>query len=188
MSETPRYHTGKFPPQNLHWKELVPLVNPAATNIAKFDGLLRAVPNPEVLLAPLRTKEATSSCRIEGTKVTDGDVFAADAAGGKPEVSPKKREEIREAQNYRQVIKRAVELIDEPDKPRQISVMIIKEAHKLLLDGLQQGTPGEFRKGPVHIGIEGGPALFHPIEDYLVGQAMQAWEEYTGNPEGALDP
>ena len=187
MSEGVRYHTGKFPPQDLDWEQLVPLIARAHRNIAKFDGLLQAVPNPEVLLNPLRTKEATSSCRIEGTQVTDGDVFAADAAAGKSEVDEKKRHEILEAQNYRRAIKRAVELIDEPSRPRQITVTIVKETHRLLMDGLQQGNPGRFRKDKVHIGIQGGPALFHPIEYYKVEEGMAAWAKYTADSGGVKD-
>ena len=179
MSEGVCYHAGMFPPEKLEWPRLVPLISPATRNIAKYDGLLHAVPNPEVLLAPLRTKEATSSCRIEGTLVTDEEVFAADAATGKLEVDPVKQREILEAQNYRRALKKAVELMDDPKRPREIYGTILKESHEILLEGQQGGHPGHYRKEPVHIGSRGGPIRFRPIEHNLLEGGMKKWEDYT---------
>lgn len=62
------YHEGRFPPQTLDWPRLIPLIGPAAAAVARYDGMLAAVPNPTVLLAPLTTQEAVLSSRIEGTQ------------------------------------------------------------------------------------------------------------------------
>ena len=57
------YHAGRFPPAGLDWSRLVPLVGPANAAIARYDGLLAAIPNAAVLLAPLTTQEAVLSSR-----------------------------------------------------------------------------------------------------------------------------
>ena len=68
-----RYHTGRFPPDDrLDWRTLIPFIGPAAAAVARYDGMLSAVPNPDVLLAPLTTQEAVLSSRIEGTEATIG--------------------------------------------------------------------------------------------------------------------
>jgi Fic family protein len=181
MSEGVRYHTGKFPPQDLDWGRLVPLLEPVATHITRFDGLLRAVPNPEVLLAPLKTTEATASCRIEGTVVTSQEVLAADSG----EADPEKEEEIREVQNYRLALKKAVELMAAPGRPLPLCGTVLRAAHAILLDG-QPGLhkrPGEYRTGTVQIG---DPARFWPIEtEYLEG-GMSQWEKYVNGESPSL--
>ena len=73
------YHLEQFPPGNLHWEELIPLLGPASAALARYDGLLQAIPNPQVLLAPLTTQEAVLSSRIEGTQATASEVFEFEA-------------------------------------------------------------------------------------------------------------
>ena len=49
------YHEGKFPPdERLDWSKLIPLIGRANAAVARYDGVLGATPNPDVLLAPLR--------------------------------------------------------------------------------------------------------------------------------------
>lgn len=47
-----RYHLGQFPPPGIQWENLIPLLGPASAALARYDGLLQAIPNPRVLLAP----------------------------------------------------------------------------------------------------------------------------------------
>ena len=46
------YHEGVFPPTELNWESLIPLVGSANAAVARYDGLLSAVPNAAVLLSP----------------------------------------------------------------------------------------------------------------------------------------
>ena len=73
------YHTGSFPPQSLDWPELIPLIGPAAAAVARYDGALAAVPNPNILRAPLTTREAVLSSRIEGTQASMSEVLGFEA-------------------------------------------------------------------------------------------------------------
>jgi len=45
------YHLGKFPPEELEWSKLIPLLGPASAAVARYDGTLSAIPNAAVLLA-----------------------------------------------------------------------------------------------------------------------------------------
>jgi hypothetical protein len=59
MPRPVRHHTGKFPPKRIDWERLIPLIGPAGAALARYDGLLSAVPNADVLLSPLTTQEAS---------------------------------------------------------------------------------------------------------------------------------
>ena len=100
------YHEGKFPPdERLDWSKLIPLIGRAAAAVARYDGLLGATPNPDVLLAPLTTREAVLSSRIEGTQATMGEVLEYEA-GREPD-SPARREDIHVVLNYRSAMRLA---------------------------------------------------------------------------------
>ncbi len=75
MSGPVHYHEGRFPPHDLDWGRLVPLIGPANGAVARYDGMLAAIPNAHVLLSPLTTQEAVLSSRIEGTQATMGEVL-----------------------------------------------------------------------------------------------------------------
>ena len=47
------YHLGQFPPRALGWPQPIPLLGPASTAVARYDGTLAAVPNAAVLPSPL---------------------------------------------------------------------------------------------------------------------------------------
>src|SRR5665647_3218270 len=102
------YHEGGFPPEDLDWSALIPLIGPAAAALARYDGMLRAVPNPALLLSPLTTQEAVLSSRIEGTQATMGEVLEFEA--GAEAVSPERSDDIREVLNYRAAMAEAERL------------------------------------------------------------------------------
>ena len=53
MTKPVHYHEGKFPPTDLDWKKLIPLIGPANAAVARYDGNLSAIPNAAVLLSSL---------------------------------------------------------------------------------------------------------------------------------------
>ncbi len=176
-----KYHEGKFPPQNIEWPRLIPLLGPAAASLARYDGMLAAIPNPEVLLSPLTTQEAVLSSRIEGTQATMGEVLEFEAGHGP--VSNDRREDIREILNYRAAMKRAEDLL----KSLPFSLRVIREAHAILLDGVrgQNKTPGEFRKVANWIGPPGctmESAHYIPVSAEKLPQFMGRWESFAHEP------
>lgn len=122
------YHTGQFPPEErLNWPKLIPLIGPAAAAVARYDGMLAAIPNPSVLLSPLITREAVLSSRIEGTEATIGEVMEFEA-GQKPDSSAR-RDDIHEVLNYRTAIRQAAEML----KDLPLCQRVIQKAHSVLL-------------------------------------------------------
>ena len=78
MSDQVSYHLGRFPPDGINWPRLVPLIGTANRALARYDGLIVAIPNATVLLSPLTTQEAVLSSKIEGTNVTMSEVLEPD--------------------------------------------------------------------------------------------------------------
>lgn len=172
------YHDGGFPPATLDWPRLIPFLGPAAAAVARYDGILGAVPNPGVLLAPLTTQEAVLSSRIEGTQATMEEVLEFEAGQDAP--SPERRNDIQEVLNYRAAMREAERLLE----TLPLSQRVIKEAHKVLLSGVrgQSKSPGEYRRIPNWIGAPGCPiedARFIPIGADRLPDAMSAWERYA---------
>lgn len=173
------YHLGKFPPTELDWPQLIPLIGPASAAVARYDGTLAAIPNAAVLLSPLTTQEAVLSSRIEGTQATMGEVLEFEAEGDSPNLSEERRHDIREILNYRAAMRLAEKLLAE----LPLSQRVIREAHKVLLAGVRgQGkSPGEYRRVPNWIGPAGctmEQARFVPISADKLPEAMGVWERY----------
>ncbi len=55
------YSPHTLPLEHIDWSKLIDLMGKANRYIARYDGLLQSVINPDVLLAPLRTQEAVQS-------------------------------------------------------------------------------------------------------------------------------
>jgi len=179
MSQPIQYHYGKFPPVELDWKQLIPLIGPANAALARYDGTLNAVPNPNVLLFPLATQEAVLSSKIEGTVTTITEVLEFEAEGREAGKSPEKVADIKEVLNYRRAMHHAVDQL----KELPLCQRVIKNAHRILLEGVRgkDKTPGEYRRGPNWIGPAGckiEQAKFVPISWDQLPDGISAWEKY----------
>lgn len=174
------YHTGQFPPPALDWPRLIPLLGPTSAAVARYDGVLAAVPNAAVLLSPLTTQEAVLSSRIEGTQATMGEVLEFEAGGDAARFSDERRADIREVLNYRAAMRQAEKQLTE----LPLSQRVIRDAHRVLMDGVRgQGkAPDEYRRIPNWIGPAGcsiEEARFIPIAANLLPDGMSAWERYA---------
>lgn len=173
------YHLGRFPPNDIDWPKLIPLIGPASAAVARYEGVLQGIPNADVLLAPLTTQEAVLSSRIEGTQATFDEVLAYEAEGRTTETGEHEAD-IKEVLNYRAALRRAVEMM----ATLPLSQRVVKEAHRVLMDGVrgQNKTPGEYRRIANWIGSAGAPkeaATFIPISPEALGGAMSEWERYV---------
>ena len=173
------YHEGRFPPESqLDWQSLLPLIGPATSALARYDGMLAAIPNPRVLLAPLSTREAVLSSRIEGTQATMSEVLGFEA--GDRAASPERVNDIHEIINYRRAIGNAQELLEN----LPLSGRVIRAAHKILLSGARGASraPGEYRRIPNWIGPPGCTienAKYVPVGSEGLADAMSRWERYV---------
>src|SRR5690606_5264656 len=165
------YHESRFPPRELDWPRLIPQLGPAAAAVARYDGMLAAVPNADVLLSPLTTQEAVLSSRIEGTQATMGEVLEFEA--GRETASPERREDIHEVLNYRAAMREAEELLTR----LPLSQRVIRALHRVLLSDVrgQHKDPGEYRRIPNWIGPPGcsiEEARFVPVPAEKLPDAM----------------
>jgi Fic family protein len=172
-----RYHTGRFPPEKLDWPVLIPLLGPAAAAVARYDGMLAAVPNPDLLLSPLTTQEAVLSSRIEGTRATMGEVLEFEAGH---EAAPEKREDIQEILNYRAALREASQMM----RTLPLCERVIRASHRVLLTGVRgdEKAPGEYRRIPNWIGPAGSTvetARYVPVGADQLPAAMSAWERHA---------
>ena len=178
--DTPvQYHTDSFPPNDLDLELLLPLVGPANAALARYDGMLTAVPNAKILLSPLSTQEAVLSSRIEGTQATMGEVLEFEAKGETGDSGDVREADIWEVLNYRQALNHATRKLDE----LPLCQRIILESHKLLLNSVRGygKSPGEYRKIPNWIGAHGctiEEAKYVPIDANKLPEAMNQWEKY----------
>ena len=182
MPEAPvLYHLGKFPPVQLDWTRLIPFIGPANAGLARYDGLLSAIPNAQVLLAPLTTQEAVLSSKIEGTHVTIGEVLEIEAGAESESLTPAKRGDAEEVLNYRSAMRACTAEMEH----RPLSQQLLKAAHQLLMQGVRgkDKSPGQFRDNQNWIGSQGcliEEARFVPIPQGQLQQGMDEWEEYLG--------
>lgn len=131
----------RYPPKllqrpKLPWERLARLLGPANRAVAKFSGVLLALPNPDVLLSPLTTKEAVLSSKIEGTQATLGEVLAFEAGEEPGEES--KRSDIFEILNYRNALSTAEKELGS----RPFNLNLLLTLHEQLLDSVRGRDKG----------------------------------------------
>lgn len=166
----------KLPLEKLDWVSFIKNIGEANRAVAKFDGILQNIPNARVLLSPLSTKEAVLSSKIEGTHATLEEVLEFEAD---PKKKTDKYKDIQEIINYRKAMDMAIVKLDE----LPLSTRIIKEIHKVLLQGVRgEGKdPGNFRKGNVFIGNKGldvEEASYIPPEPQEIEKYFSNFEKY----------
>ena len=54
LTDAISYHYGQFPPTQIDYGKLLPLLSPAIAALARYDTKLDRIHNKELLLAPLR--------------------------------------------------------------------------------------------------------------------------------------
>jgi Fic family protein len=180
MTGPVHYHLDGFPPTNIDWAQLVPLIGQANAALARYDGLVAAIPNANVLLSPLTTQEAVLSSKIEGTNVTMGEVLEIEAGGDGEDVTQPKLDDAEEIRNYRHALSFAAHALDE----RPLSQHLLREAHSLLMQGVRgrDKNPGAFRDEQNWIGPHGctiDQANFVPIPQEHLLAGLDRWSAYV---------
>ncbi|HUW62674.1 MAG TPA: Fic/DOC family N-terminal domain-containing protein [Candidatus Bathyarchaeia archaeon] len=169
-----------LPLKDLDWRPFRRLVGPANAALARYDGIVQAIPDAQVLLSPLTTQEAVLSSRIEGTQANLEEVLEFEARKRDPESN----NDIREIINYRTAMYMAVDAL----KQRPICLNLVLDIHRVLLDSLRgrDKARGEFRRVQNYIagngpGIE--RAAFVPPEPSIVLPHIRNLEKYIHNDE-----
>ncbi|MDF1557953.1 MAG: Fic family protein [ANME-2 cluster archaeon] len=155
--------------------ELHSLLSKADRDLARLDGITTVLPNPDLFIAMYVKKEALLSSQIEGTQASLEGVLEFEA-----ELTPKDDvKEIKEVVNYIKALNYGIERLD--DDP--VSLGLIKEIHKILLEGARGANldPGEFRAFQNYIGAPGArvhEATFVPPPPDMVMPAMEGLESF----------
>ena len=170
-----------LPVTDLDWRRLLPLAGKANAALARYDGMLQALPNPAVLLSPVTANEAVLSSRIEGTQATLEEVLQQDAG---IEQAESRHADIEEISNYRAAMRDAEQAVVH----RPLSLSLIKGVHQRLMQGVRgsEKTPGEFRIDQNWIGSNGSrmeEARFIPPNPLVLPQALDAWASYLASED-----
>lgn len=172
------YIPQKLPLEEVAWEPLIPLIGKANWQLAEYNGVLTALPNPELLLAPLTTQEAVLSSKIEGTQATLGEVLKFEA-GQEPE-QESRRQDIHEIMNYRKALREAEEEL----RTRPFNLNLLLRLHATLLDSVRgrNKARGSFRVEQNWIGAIGSKIeeaqFVPPAPGQSLMKALYNWENY----------
>jgi len=140
-----------FVPELLPFKidfngELQQLLSKADLALGRLDGIAENLPDVDFFIKMYVRKEATFSSQVEGTQATFADLLNAEAKIEGLE----KHEDVDEILNYIQAMNYGLERL----KTLPISLRLIKELHKILLQGVrgENKDPGEFRRSQNWVG------------------------------------
>ena len=160
---------------------MLPLIGPAHAEVAGYEGMLKGLPNANVLLSPLASQEAVLSSRIEGTQTTLTELLTFEAEGKLSDESTPEKADIREVLNYRQALYAAIDML----KDIPLSQRLVRDAHEVLMQGVRgyNKAPGKYRRlpgtcwiGPPGSTIETARYVPCPVEE--LNSAMDALESY----------
>ena len=168
--------------KSLYDCEIIKLISKANNAMGAYRGFLINTINPMLLISPLVSQEAVLSSKLEGTHATIEDFINYDAGN---EVSVSK-DEMQEVMNYRSALYFALgkmsTISDDSEEGRHklpLSVRLIKEMHKILLDNVrgQNKSPGEFKTEQNYIG-NSAEITFTPLPPELTQDYMANFAQY----------
>jgi Fic family protein len=164
-------------PESL-WKPLIE----ARKSLSSLDGTGKHLPNPEILLHPLQSREAQLSSQLEGTFTDPQQQVLFEADPQYPTSKNDPNNAYQEVYNYRRALR--LKLDRKIDLP--LSLGLVKELHAVLMAGVRgsEQRPGEFREIQNQIGF---PARFVPPPPTELPAALDAFEKYL-HSECEFDP
>jgi Fic family protein len=181
-----QYQYKSFHPEKIdhEWIISTPDINSLLSEANRLIGELNAfsqlIPDVDYFIKMHITKEATTSSKIEGTKTNIEDVLIKEE-----DISPEKRDDWNEVQNYINAINFSVSELEK----LPISNRLIRNTHKVLLQGVrgEKKSPGEFRKSQNWIGATLKDAIYIPPHQSEVLDLMTDLESFL-NDQKILTP
>jgi len=163
----------------------VDLNRQAGLALARLAGVSGLVPSVEWLLYSAIRKEALLTSQIEGTQATLTDLFD-DEAG----LKVSNTDDVEEITNYLRAFRWVRGQLRDP-QGLPISVRLLCEAHRLLLDGSRGAgkQPGELRRSQNWIGgTRPGNATFVPPPPQQVADLLADLERFIHAADAELPP
>lgn len=151
LSHAVFYHDDKFPPQNIELTQFFNEILAATSALARYDQMLKTLHNSEILLAPLRSREAVISSRIEGTISTLDEILRYDAEAEISKLSQEVRQDTVETLLYQRTLKAAQQALI---GGQPLSSAMLRTMHQGLLSfgrGAEK-APGQFKTEQNYIG------------------------------------
>ena len=155
--------------------ELRLFLSKADRNLARLDGITSVLPNPDLFIAMYVKKEALLSSQIEGTQASLEGVLEFEA-----DLVPKEDiNEIKEVVNYISALDYGINRL----KETSMSIELIKEIHKILLEGTRGDglNSGNFKTVQNYIGTPGASireAIFVPPTPDITLPAIEGLERF----------
>lgn len=153
--------------------------------LARLAGVSGLVPSVDWLLYSAIRKEALLTSQIEGTQATLTDLFDEEAG-----FKVHNTDDVEEVTNYLRAFRWVQEQLRDP-KGLPISVRLLCEAHRLLLDGARGAgkQPGELRRSQNWIGgTRPGNAVFVPPPPERVPALLSDMERFIHDSNTDLPP
>jgi Fic family protein len=153
--------------------------------LARLAGVSGLVPSVDWLLYSAIRKEALLTSQIEGTQATLTDLFETEAG-----FAVSNTDDVEEVTNYLRSFRWVQGNLRSPTG-LPISIRLLCEAHRLLLDGVRGAgkQPGELRRSQNWIGgTRPGNAVFVPPPADRITALLSDLERFIHEPGTALPP
>lgn len=182
-SRAAAYHYGGFPPPSIKLDKIFFPLAQALQQLTRYDEKLKHMPNSELLLAPLRQRDAVVSSRMEGTISTLEEVLRLEASNSANRTEGTARQDTVEVALYARALRQAEGQLSEGYK---LSEHLIKNAHQTLLSygrGAEK-SPGQYKNQQNYIGDRRQKRVdFIPISPDQLQQGMSNLLDFINTDE-----